>query len=70
VEWGGLLGSGTRLVSGEEGREGLEEFLQDLVMHGMGLLFLLLFFQIFEQCKAGVVLGAMLVIWLGLGARS
>jgi hypothetical protein len=70
VRRGGLLGSGTRLVSGGEGREGLEEILQDLVMHGSGLLFLLLFSQIFEQCKAGVVLGAMLIIWLGLGPRS
>jgi hypothetical protein len=61
VGWGGLLGLGTRLVSGGEGREGLEEILQDLVMHGSGLLFLLLFFQIFlarqgwggARCNAG-----------------
>jgi hypothetical protein len=52
------------------GEKGWRRSCKIWVMHGSGLLSLLSFSQIFEQCKAGVVLGAMLVIWPGLGARS
>jgi hypothetical protein len=40
-----------------------------LRMHGSGLPLSFFSFKLLSNAKAGVVLGAMLVIWLGFGAR-
>jgi hypothetical protein len=69
--WGSMAG-GVHLPAWrveERGERGWRRSWQDLAHAWLGSPLLLLFFQIFSNAKAGVVLGAMLVIWLGLGAR-
>jgi hypothetical protein len=62
VGQGSPLGSDTRLVSGEEGRERLDGILQDLGLAWLGSPLPPPFPSNFEQGKAEVVLGEMLGI--------
>jgi hypothetical protein len=67
----GRRGAPTRLASGEEGRERLENILaRSCACMARVSSFSFFSFEFLSNAKAGVVLGAMLVIWLGLGARS
>jgi hypothetical protein len=65
----GRLGADTLLASGGEEREGWERILARSCMHRLGSPLLLLYFQNCEQLRAGVVLGVVLVNWLGIVAR-
>jgi hypothetical protein len=48
-------------VSGGEGREGLEEILQDLILHARVFSSSFFSFKFFEQSNGWVMLGDMLV---------